>query len=258
MSEVNIFLLSLKDFLTPKMLKFSLLPFILTAVIIYILFFLIIGIGIEQVMVFDVNSSQTYMQDGIPHTETITTKLGLDQALSYLMQFALTSWIATFLVYAIGFFIATFASIFIAIIVIGFLTPAIMRELQKRHYPDVELIGFSNLFTALFLVLKWLIIMVLLFIILIPLYFIPFVNIIAFNFPLYYFFHKMLTFDISSTLCTDEEDKKIKYFSKNSIRFKTILLYLLSLIPFTVFFTAVFYVIYLGNTYFLEVKKIRN
>lgn len=257
MSEVNILLLSIKDFLTPKMLKFALLPFILTAIFIYILFFIIIGIGIEQIMVFDVNSTHTYMQDGIPHTETVTAKLGLDGLLNYLMHFTLTSWIASFLVYLVGFFIATFASIFIAIIIIGFLTPAIMKELQGRHYQNINLIGYSNIFNTLFLVIKWSVIMILLFILLIPFYFIPFINIIAFNLPLYYFFHKMLTFDVSSTLCTDEEAKKIKYFSKNSIRLKTVLLYLLSLIPFTVFFTAIFYIIYLGNTYFIEVKKLR-
>jgi len=93
---------------------------------------------------------------------------------------------------------------------------------------------------------------------LVQLYFIPFVNILAFNLPLYYFFHKMITYDVSSTFCTAEEAKQVKYFAKNSIRIKTLLLYLISLIPFAIFFGAVFYVIYIGNTYFEEVKKIRG
>jgi len=93
---------------------------------------------------------------------------------------------------------------------------------------------------------------------LIPFYFIPILNIIAFNLPLYYFFHKMLVYDISSNMTTREENEKIKYFNKNSLRAKTLFLYLISLIPFTIFFTAVFYVIYLGNTYFIEVRKLRK
>jgi len=258
MNETNLLLRSIKDFLTPKMLKFSILPFILTAIFIYIIFFILIGIGVDQMQIYDVTSSTTYIQDGIPHTETITSKLGLDGFIKFLTTYAITSWIATFFVYFLGFFIATFASVFVAVIIIGFLTPAIMKELQARHYLHVEMIGYSNIISALINVVKWSMIMLLLFILLVPLYFIPFVNILAFNLPLYYFFHKMLTYDISSTLCTAEEASQIKYFSKNSIRFKTLLLYLISLIPFAIFFGAVFYVIYIGNTYFEEVKKLRN
>jgi hypothetical protein len=68
----------------------------------------------------------------------------------------------------------------------------------------------------------------------------------------------MITYDISSNIATAEEDKQIKFFSKNKLRVKTILLYLISLIPFTIFFGAIFYVIYLGHTYFQEVKKLRT
>ena len=69
LSEIKILSQSIQDFLTPKMLKYALLPFILTAVFMYLLFFVVIGIGIEQLMIFDVQSSQTFVQDGIPHTE---------------------------------------------------------------------------------------------------------------------------------------------------------------------------------------------
>ena len=258
LNEINLITRSFRDFLTLKMLKFSILPFILTAIFVYVIFFILIGIGVDQMQVYDVTTTQTYMQDGIPHTETITSKLGLDGFIKFLTTYAITSWVATLFVYFIGFFIATFASIFVAIIIIGFLTPSIMKELQARHYLHVEMIGYSNIIGALINITKWSIIMLLLFIVLVPLYFIPFVNILAFNLPLYYFFHKMITYDVSSILCTSEEAKQVKYFSKNSLRAKTLLLYLISLIPFAIFFGAVFYVIYIGNTYFEEVKKIRD
>ena len=258
MKDKNILLLSIKDFLTPKMLKYALLPFIVTLILMYIIFFAIAGIGVDSLATLDVQSTQTTVQNGIPHTESITAKLEGLEIIQYLMSFAVTSWIATFLIYAIGGFLTLHASIFIAIIVIGFLTPAVMKELQRRHYPDVEMVGHSNILEVLFSIIKWTAVMIALFIILVPFYFIPLVNVIAFNFPLYYFFHKMLTFDISSNLCTKEEDKQIKYFSKNSIRAKTLLLFIISFIPFVVFFLAIFYVIYLGNSYFIEVRKLRN
>ncbi|MCK4737722.1 MAG: EI24 domain-containing protein [Sulfurimonas sp.] len=258
MKDKNILLLSIKDFLTPKMLKYALLPFIVTLILMYIIFFVIAGIGVESLATLDVQSTQTTVENGIPHTESITAKLQGLEIIQYLMSFAVTSWIATFLIYAIGGFLTLHASIFIAIIVIGFLTPVVMKELQKRHYRDVEMIGHSNILEVLFSIIKWTVVMIVLFILLVPFYFIPLLNIIAFNFPLYYFFHKMLTFDVSSNLCTKEEDKQIKYFSKNNIRIKTLLLYIISFIPFVVFFVAIFYVIYLGNTYFVEVRRLRK
>jgi len=257
MSEQNILLLSIKDFLTPKMLKYALLPFVITIVLMYLIFFVIAGIGVDNLATLDLQSTQTTMQNGIPHTESIIAKLqGLD-LIKYLTSFAITSWIATFLIYAIGGFLTIYVSIFIALIVIGFLTPLVMRELQRRHYNDVEMVGHSNILYSIFFLIKWSLTMLLLFIVLIPFYFIPLVNIVAFNLPLYYFFHKMLTFDISSNICTQEEDKQIRFFSKNSLRLKTLGLYLISLIPFAIFFGAIFYVIYLGNTYFAEVKRLR-
>lgn len=257
-NEKDIILLSIKDFLTPKMLKYSLAPFLITIVLMYILFFIVAGMGIDSFAEMQVHSTQTTMQDGIPHTQSTTTVLEGNAIVEYLMSFAVTSWLATFFIYAIGGFLTLYVSIFIAIIVIGFLTPFVLRELQKRHYKDIELKGHSNLIFGLFHLMKWAIVMILLFIVLVPFYFIPIVNLVALNIPLYYFFHKMLKFDISSSICTKEEDKEIDFFQKNKLRLKTLSLYLISLVPFAIFFTAILFVIYLGHTYFLEVKKLRK
>ena len=257
-SENSILSLSLKDLFTAKMIKYSLLPFILSMIILYILFFVVAGIGLDSLGSMQVSQTQTTIQNGIPHTDTFQATLEGTAVIQWLMSSAITSWIATFLVYTIGSFLTLYFSIFIALIIIGFLTPVILKELQHRHYPDVEMIGHSNLLEGLFLTIKWALTMVLMFIVFIPLYFIPLVNIVAFNLPLYYFFHKMMTYDVGSTICTKEEDMKIKFFHATTLRLKTLGLYLISLIPFVVFFASVFYVIYLGHSYFIETRKLRS
>jgi hypothetical protein len=257
-SESSILSLSIKDLFSAKMMKYSILPFVFSMIIMYVLFFVVAGIGLDQLGTMDIQSSQTTIENGIPHTESFAATLEGTAIIKFLMSSALTSWIASFLVYTIGTFLTLYFSIFIALLVIGFLTPLILKEIQKRHYSDVEMIGYSNLFEALFLVLKWVAIMIVLFIVLVPLYFIPFINVIAFNFPLYYFFHKMMTYDVSSTICTKEEAMKIKFFHATTLRLKTLGLYLLSLIPFVIFFASVFYVIYLGHSYFQETRKLRQ
>ncbi len=260
--EQNILKLSIADFFSAKMLKYSLLPFIVAIVMMYLLFFYIAGITLDSFGSMDIHTSQTTLQNGVIHTEATSTKLEGTSIIDYMINFiatsAIVSWLVSFSLYAIGGFITLYLSIFIAIIVIGFLTPFVLKEIQKRHYSDVEMIGYSNIILGLIQVIKWLVIMIILFFLFIPLYFIPFINIIALNLPLYYFFHKIITFDISSNIVTKEENRLIKFNSANNIRLKTLALYLISLIPFAIFFGAVFYVIYLGHTYFIEVKKIRS
>lgn len=258
MNEKELFLQSIKDFLTPKMLKFSIMPFLVTLVVMYGFFFGLAGMGVEQLGTMQVESTQTTIQNGVPHTESLSAQLEGSSIIKFLMSYTLTSWLATFLIYAVGGFLTIYLSVFVTVILIGFLTPFVLRELQTRHYKDITMIGHSNPITALLLALQWAATMILLFLLFIPLYFIPLLNIIALNIPLYYFFHKMLTFDVASTICTKEESRQISYFSGNKLRAKTAGLYLLSLVPFVIFFTAIFFVIYLGHTYFQEVRKIRN
>ncbi len=249
--------LSIKDLFSGNMLKYSLIPFILSMLILYVLFFVIAGIGLDQLGTMNVASTQTTIDNGIPHTESFAATLQGTAIIKFLMSSAITSWIASFLVYTIGSFLTLYLSVFITLLVIGFLTHLILKELQKKHYPDVEMIGYSNVFEGLFLTFKWIAIMLLLFFVLIPVYFIPLLNVLAFNLPLYYFFHKMMTYDVSSNICTRDEALKIKFFQASKLRLKTLGLYLISLIPFVILFASVFYVIYLGHTYFREVRKIR-
>lgn len=126
------------------------------------------------------------------------------------------------------------------------------------HYVDVEMIGFGNVFESVWLPIKWGMIMILLFIVLLPFYFIPMLNVVALNLPLYYFFHKMLNYDVGSSICTREEFILIQNLYAGELRLKTLVLYLLSLVPFVILFATVFYVIYLGHTYFIKVRELRN
>lgn len=256
-NESKILSLSFKDLFSAKMLKYSILPFVLSVILLYVLFFVLAGVTLDSLGTMDINTTSTTVENGIPHTDTFSATLEGTALIQFLLSHAITSWIASFLLYTIGAFLALYLSIFVALIIIGFLTPTILKELQRRHYSDVELRGNANIFEFLFLTLKWLVIMLLMFIVFVPLYFIPLVNIIAFNFPLYYFFHKMITYDVSSTICTKDEEMKIKFFHATTLRLKTLALYLISLIPFVIFFAAVFFVIYLGHSYFLETKKLR-
>jgi hypothetical protein len=57
---------------------------------------------------------------------------------------------------------------------------------------------------------------------------------------------------------TKEEEAIIQLKKGSQFHVKTIVLYLISMIPFIVLFSTVFYVIYLGHGYMSELKKLRE
>ncbi|MGA1941340.1 EI24 domain-containing protein [Arcobacter sp. YIC-310] len=254
MNEIDILSRSLKDFLTPKMLKIALVPLIVTMILIYSLFFAAADFGItalQQAAEASQNGQEVIIDENAPFYFVWATYL-----IVFLFKYSFTSWIAAFLLYTIGSIIVLQASVILTLVVIGFLTPMILGVVHKRHYSHLTLHGHGSLLSPLWVLFKSSLMMILLFILLIPVYFIPLLNIIAFALPLYYFFHKLLNHDVASTLLSEEEYKKIYKKEANAFRGRTLFLYLVSMIPFITLFTAVFYIIYLGHAYLIKLEKL--
>ncbi len=250
---------SFKDLFSARLLKYSVIPFLVISALMYVLFFSVASMGLDQLTHVEVNQTQTVIQNGVEHTQSndIVADIQGSSIYQFLMKYAITSWIVSFFVYIVGGFFVFYLSLFFSIFIIGFLTPYIVKELHILHYGHVELKGFGNVFESVFLTLKWAFIMILLFFLLVPLYFIPIINIIAVNFPLYYFFHKMINHDVASSICTKEEFSKISSLKANELRLKSLFLYLISMIPYAVLFATVYFVIYMGHSYFGYVQRIR-
>ncbi|NOQ31105.1 MAG: hypothetical protein GQ570_08295 [Helicobacteraceae bacterium] len=258
--QVNLLTISLKDFTNPKIIRIAILPFIVTSIVMYLLFFTVANKTIEALgnSTIQTTSSSSYVdQNGYTHTEKVDETYSGSSIIDFLMKHAITSYLISFFVYTVGSFLILLLSIFISIIVIGFLTPHILGIIQKEHYPQIEFKGFGNIFISLLYLLKTFIVMILLFLLLTPLYFIPLINMVVINLPFWYFFHKLLIFDVGSTLNTKEEYDQIVYFNSSSLKLKTLSLYLLSLVPFVILFTSVFYIVYIGHSFFNESKKLR-
>ncbi len=256
MLEGQVIGLSIKDFFTKPMLKIALLPLIFVMIVMFILFFAAADYGFDALQEFiraSQNNEEINIDPNAPFYFIWATYI-----ITFLFKYSITSWLVGFLVYTIGTIFVMMFSVLLTILIIGFLTPIILNVLKKRHYNHVQTNGFGSLLSPVWVALKSGIIMILLFIIFIPLYFIPLVNIIAFNLPIYYFFHKLLTYDVASTILTQEEYKLIQAKDANKFRFRTLFLYFISMIPFITLFSAVFYIIYLGHSYFIQLQKLRG
>ena len=254
MNEIEIILKSIKDFFTSSMLRIALIPLIITMVILYMLFFAAADFGIsalQEIAAASQNGQEVVIDENAPFYFVWATYF-----IVFLFKYSFTSWIAGFLLYTIGTVIVLQASVILSIVIIGFLTPMILNILHKRYYSHLTLHGHGSLLSPLWVMVKSGLMMIILFIVLIPVYFVPILNIIAFALPLYYFFHKLLNFDVSSTILSKEEYKTIYKKEGNSFRLRTLFLYFISMIPFATLFTAVYYIIYLGHAYFIKLDEL--
>lgn len=280
MNQKNLFSLSLKDFFTPYFLSLALLPLIITLVIL----FAVLGYGMQVLndtmnsvhiekttteystptqshsessinLSFDDNASSSSFLDINPLAllESIQTS----DILSSMLEYTWLRWLIEKLVFLIASYFILILAVIIAVIIVGFLTPLVVKKLKSRHYPPFEIKGHGDILPVIWFTIKSLLIMILLYIILIPLYFIPFLNIIAFNLPAYYFFHKMLVFDIGSNINTKKEYHQIKSAVGNQIRLRTFLMYLLTLIPLVGVIFPLFFVIYLSHIFINESLELR-
>lgn len=256
MLEGEVIGISIKDFFTKPMLKIAILPLVFTMIVMLILFYTAAGYGFDALEIY-VQQAQAGQEIAVDPDAPFYF-IWMTTIIAFLFKYSFTSWLVGFLLYTVGTIFVMMFSVFLTIIIIGFLTPMILKVLHKRHYSHLQINGFGSLLSPLWIALKSGLIMVLLFIVFIPLYFIPLVNILAINLPFYYFFHKLLTFDVASTILTEEEYQNIHGKKANSFRFKTMFLYFLSMIPSLMLFSAVFYIIYLGHSYFLELAKLRG
>lgn len=256
MNEIELFKQSIKDFFTPQMLKLAIIPLVITFLVMFVLFMGIADYSLanlDQVIIQTQNGEEFPIDPNAPFYYVWAVNI-----LTFLLQYSITAWLAGFLLYTVGTYFIMMFSIFTTLIIIGFLTPNIIRVLHQRNYPNIDLHGSDSWFSPIYIAFKSLLIMVLLFILFIPLYFIPIVNIFAFNLPIYYFFHKMLNFDVSSTMLNNKEYMEIYPRNKGKVRFRTLVLYFISMVPFITLFTSVFYIIYLSNGYFEELKMLNK
>jgi hypothetical protein len=248
--ESDILRLSIKDFFTSDILKIAILPFVFTMIFVYISFFSLASFGLDQLdnAVIETHSSTL-------GTSTDVNDNFADDVFSMVLKSTIVTWLVNFLVYTIGSFAMIYVSVFISIIVIGFLTPYILSKIRNKHYSHINMHGDANLISPLFALMKYGLVMLFMLIIFIPLYFIPIIGLIVFNLPIFYFFHKMLNYDVASTILSSTDIRKFKYVNEKKLRLRSLLLFLLSMIPFMSLILPVFYIVYIGHGYFSTLEN---
>jgi len=223
----NPFLLGLRDFLTKKFLALTLLPFFIT--------FLIFG------TLWDLSGIQVALG--------ALTGIGwLDQAISAVLNF---------LVGVLGWVLIAALSTITATMIIGFFTPYIVREIHRRHYPDVRLEGGISVVEYLWLLLKSFLKFLGVGLLSVIFYFIPLLNYIAFHIPFYYLFSTLMTLDVGGEIFTKRELEEVLRRERTRIYSTTLGLYLITLIPLAGMLLQVYFVSVMAHL-FLQIKRKRG
>lgn len=234
---IQIFFLSLKDFLSPRFFKFAFLPLLFSFLLLVILSFFAFSYlfnYFDALFASDPNSWFAWFYN----LELIKI---LFNALSFLS----------------ASFIIIFTSVFLSVFIISFLTPNIVNSINQKYYQRqiTNQIPTKNI---IFQIIKTLIKFIIIFVISLIFLFIPFINFLSFYIVFYYLFHKLMILDIASSVF--DKDEFIKFYKNSSpIMFKisTFSFYVLSSMPFLGLFLQVFYVIFLTHLFYQKYLKLK-
>jgi len=236
-------LLALEDFLSLRIFVISLISFVITLAVIY---------SISSLFFDNIGSLKSLLPDIIEQISSTIQEYSIvsfileHKALMYVVHILLSLGIGIFIYYI---FFGLYAFI------ISFFNIFLIKYLQNKYYSSVEIKGTSSVYT-LFFYLKTIAITVLFFIIFLPVYLIPGLNLLIF-FPIYYFFHKTIIYDVSSEVNTYNEYRKIKKVNAVELKTKTGFCFLLSLIPLLGILIYPYYVLYLGHYIMQETEELR-
>ncbi len=232
---------SLADFFSPKLLLLSIVPFLISFSLFIFLYF---QFGVELI-----DSFKTSMDNNVvPFLDSKTYP-----KLTYILTLGAFKWFFIMFFYLVGGILAILLSVMIAVIVIGFFTPFIVKIIRDRHYRDFVIKNEDFTFSSTTLeFIKIFFIFILLFLISLPFLFIPALNVIVINIPFYYLYHNSLVLDVGSSINSKEEFSKLRKKHKVVFKSTTFSLYSLSLIPLVGMIFQVLFVIILVHQFFIK------
>jgi len=235
---------SVKDFFSSPFLGMSILPFVITTMILFAIFLYIGGEFFQLI----INGGEIEnMIDPSSHP-----------IIASILAFSFVKWVILTFFYLIGGAFVILLSVIIAVIIIGFFTPRVVKILRERHYPDIKLKSDFTVSDTIWLYTKIFLSFAGLLILCIPLLLLPGVNLLIFNIPFYYLFHNMLVIDVVSNINDKKEYEIIKKEARGYLYAATMGFYLLSLIPLAGMIGTIFFVITISHIVFLKTREIRK
>jgi ABC-type sugar transport system permease subunit len=222
---------SLNDFFSAKFLTLSIAPILIVFSVVFGVYFVT---DFDFVSLCIINNSSSWFH--------------------WIVSIPGVSWLINAFLYILIWGLLIVVSVALSVIVVGFFTPKIVKEVQKKHYLDIKLSDEFTLVKTLPYYIKILFIFITLLILTMPLAILPGINLTILYLPFYYLFHNFLILDVGSNIVNPKEFKEIIKTNKALFRSTTLTLYLISLIPFSGILLQVFFVIVTAHEFFMKKK----
>lgn len=246
MIEFGLIKKSIADFFSPKLLVISIVPFLIS----FALFlYLYLGVGGDAIDTF----KQSIESGVVPFLDPDAHPI-----LTYILTIGVFKWLFSLFFYLVGALAVILLSVVVAVVVVGFFTPYIVKVIREKHYPSFVIQNENfTLSVTIWHFVKVFSIFALLFLIALPFLFIPGINFFVLNIPFYYLFHNFLVLDVGSSIDSKEEFKKVTKKHKLLFRSTTLSLYGVSLIPLVSMIFQVLFVIILAHQFFSRTMEQR-
>jgi hypothetical protein len=163
-------------------------------------------------------------------------------------------WFLGFIVAVIagilGIILGSYLILLFAMIITGFLTETIIKAVHDKHYLHIEYTGHGSTAGTIWKIVKFGLLILLLFIITLPLLFIPLINVVWFWLLGFLFFRYSIVLDVGQVILPEALFNKLRGLTNWQPTSALAILLLLSMFPIISFFAPVLAVIALSHYYF--------
>ncbi len=249
----DLLLKTLSDLKEPAILWRLFIPFLASIILVSVL-----GYGLFGVFLFS---------DFVTHNPVVmdvtTWSVEAEQTIGAIpFVGALLLWVVTavFAVVAgiLGILLGSYLILLFAMIITGFMTDSLVKVVHDKHYPNVDYEGHGTMLGMLGKMLKFGLLLLLLFLLTFPMLFIPLVNIVWFWLLGFLFFRYALVLDVGQVILPEKMFNEIKGLGAWSPSLVLGLFFLLSTFPILGLFAPVFGVIALSHYYFDYLSTMPN
>ncbi len=156
----------------------------------------------------------------------------------------------------LGIILGSYLVLLFAMIITGFMTDSLVKVVRDKHYPGLDYVGHGSTMDMLWKLLKFGLLMLLLFLVTIPMLFIPVVNIVWFWLLGFLFFRYSVILDVGQVILPQARFEQTKGMTNWTPTNFLGSLFLLSNFPLAGLFMPVLGVIGMAHYYFDDLSHL--
>ena len=150
----------------------------------------------------------------------------------------------------LGVLLGSYLILLFAMIITGFMTDSLVKAVHDKHYPHTDYQGHGSVGGLLWKLLKFGLLLLLVFLLTVPMLFIPLINLVWFWLLGFLFFRYSLVLDVGQVILPEAMFKEVKGLGNWTPTLTLGGFFMLSLLPILSLFAPVFAVIALSHYYF--------